>query len=147
MAVRTLLTVSLIAFVVGACGSEDDGGDAAESLGGEWTAVSGVSDGANVELLDGFAVTIGIDGDRIEGTAACNRYTGTVSIGDDGSFAAGDLSWTEIGCEPAVMGVEQAYLMSLGRFAEYDLGDGFLTLSSETDEWVFAQAVASDAGG
>ena len=132
---RILLTASLIALVA-ACGSTDDGGGAA-SPDGEWLAVSGVSDGVDVPLIDGFAVTIGIDSDLIEGTAACNRYSGTVAIGDDGSFAAGDLSWTEIGCEPAVMEVEAAYLRSLSRFTTYAVADGVLTLSSASDEWVF----------
>jgi len=140
---RIVLTATLLALTAAACG----GADEATAPDGEWFAVSGVSDGIAVELIDGFAVTIGFDGDRIEGTAACNRYSGLVEVGSDGSFAASELSWTEIGCEPAVMGVEQAYLVSLSSFTNYVVADDVLTLSSATDEWVFEPDTAAGAGG
>ena len=141
---RTLSTVAVavIVAVLAGCGSSDG----MSTPDGEWRAVSGISDGADVELVEDFDVTIGFDGDRLAGTAACNGYGGSVAIGDDGSFAAADLSWTEIGCEPAVMAVEQAYLTSLTRFTEYQLTADLLTLRSGTDEWVFT-GVAVAGGG
>ena len=100
--------------VLAACGSADDGGSAGSPVG-DWIAVSGTSDGSNVELIEGFAVKISIDDDQVAGTAACNRYSGGVSIGSDGSFQVDGLSWTEIGCEPAVLELEQSFLAALGR--------------------------------
>jgi heat shock protein HslJ len=129
---RIVLTAALLAVAAVACG-----GDEATAPEGEWIAVSGVSEGAPVELVDGFAVSIGFDGDLIEGTAACNRYSGVAEVGSDGSFSASELSWTEIGCEPAVMEVERAYLVSLAGFTDYVVADEVLTLTGPDHEWVF----------
>lgn len=137
---RSPLIAAIAALVLAACGSVDDDVVSPE---GEWIAVSGVSDGLAVELIDGFAVTIGLDGDQMVGTAACNRYTGIVAIGPGGSFEASELSWTEIGCEPAVMEVEGAYLTSLGNVTDYVAAVDVLTLSSDSDEWVFERSVSS----
>ena len=142
MRTRTLLGLTLMAVALAACGAADESGDAA-SPDGDWIAVSGVSDGSNVEFVEGFAVTISIDGDQVEGTAACNRYSGEVTVGSDGSFQVGGLSWTEIGCEPAVLELEQSYLGSLGAVTNYVVAGGVLTLSSESDEWVFASHVGT----
>jgi len=135
MRTRTLLGVALAAIAMTACGSDEDGD--AGSPDGEWIAVSGVSDGSAVELIEGFAVTIGIDGDQVVGTAACNRYSGQVTTDRGGSFRASDLSWTEIGCESAVLEVERSYLTSLDEFTNYAVSDDVLTLSGSSDEWVF----------
>lgn len=140
MTVRTLSTIAavVVAAALAGCG----GSDGVSTPDGAWVAISGISDGADVDLVEGSDVTIAFDGDRVAGTAACNGYGGSVALGDDGTFTAADLSWTEIGCEPTVMAVEQAYLTSLTRFTEYQLAAGLLTLRSGTDEWVFTE----DAG-
>lgn len=141
MRTRILVGIAATAVALTSCGAGDDDASPAPSPAaspdGEWVAVAGVSDGSEVELVEGFAITIGIEEDQVVGISACNRYSGAVQVGDDGSFAASGLSWTEIGCEPAVLEVEQAYLTSLGEFTHYAVGDGSLTLSSESDEWVF----------
>ncbi len=134
---RTLLISAFVVLASVGCGSED--GDAA-SPEGAWIAVSGVSSGSDVELVEGFPVTLALDGDEVVGTAACNRYSGAVAIGSDGTFEASGLSWTEIGCEPAVHEVEQAYLASLSTFSNYAVADDVLTLSGTSDEWVFARS-------
>ncbi len=137
MRTRTLLGLTAMVVVLAACGSADDGGSAGSPVG-DWIAVSGTSDGSNVELIEGFAVKISIDDDQVAGTAACNRYSGGVSIGSDGSFQVDGLSWTEIGCEPAVLELEQSFLAALGDVTSYAVADGVLTLSGESDQWVFA---------
>ncbi len=131
------------ALVLVGCGAADTG-PAATSPEGDWIAVSGVSDGSEVVLIDGFAITISIQDDQIVGTAACNRYSGEATIGSDGSFGAGELSWTEIGCEPAVLAVEQSFLASLSDVDHYGVARDVLTLSSESDEWVFERLDPSD---
>lgn len=137
--IRTLLGITMVAVAVAACGSADDLVESG-SPDGEWVAVSGVSGGSSVELVDGFAVTIGIDGDQVVGTAACNRYTGRVAVDPSGSFGASELSWTEMGCEPAVHEVERSYLTSLDEFTNYAVSGDVLTLSSELDVWVFERS-------
>ena len=94
---------------------------------GDWVLRSGHLDGEEIALVDGWDVTLNIAGDRIGGTAACNSYGGTVDVVDDlglgGSFVVGELSWTEMGCEPEVMELEQQFLAALGRVDSYELAD------------------------
>lgn len=109
--------------------SSDDASDDApdETVDGDWVLVSGHLDGEEIALVDGWAVTMSIDGDRIGGTAACNGYGGTVAVEDElglgGPFVVGELSWTEMGCEPEVMELEQRFLAALGRVDSYELAD------------------------
>ena len=108
---------------------DDMGGDNGSdgSIDGGWVLVRGQLDGEEIELVDGWDVTLNIDGDEIGGTAACNGYGGTVAVGDEfdlgGSFVIGELSWTEMGCEPAVMELEQQFLRALGEIDSYELAD------------------------
>jgi heat shock protein HslJ len=70
-------------------------------------------------------VTLTIDGDQVFGTAACNGYGGTLAaddrLGGGGPFRVTELSWTEIGCEPDVMQLEQQYLAALQAVDSYEL--------------------------
>lgn len=103
----------------------DDGTDA--TVQGDWILRGGHLDGEEITLVDDWNVTMSIEGDRIGGTAACNSYGGSVAIGDEfalgGSFVVGELSWTEMGCEPEVMELEQRFLAALGRVDSYELAD------------------------
>jgi heat shock protein HslJ len=105
--------------------TNDDASD--ETVDGDWALVSGHLDGEEIELVDGWTVTMSIDGDRIGGTAACNGYGGTVVVDDElglgGSFVVDELSWTEMGCEPAVMELEQRFLAALVRVDSFELAD------------------------
>jgi heat shock protein HslJ len=104
----------------------DDGVDES-SIDGDWVLRRGHLDGEEIALVDGWDVTMNLDGDRIGGTAACNGYGGTVGVGDEfelgGSFVVGELSWTEMGCEPAVMELEQQFLAALSQIDSYELAD------------------------
>lgn len=61
----------------------------------------------------GIPVTIRFDGDRVGGSAGCNRYSGTVErSGDEVEF--GPLAVTMRLCPPDVMAVESAFLTLLG---------------------------------
>lgn len=138
----SLLLIVAVLVSVAACGADDaspsepastlpppttgaDGADAGETLDGSWTLTSGHLDGERIVLVEGWDVTLVIDGDQIQGTAACNGYGGSVAIGDEfglgGSFAVGELAWTEMACEPAVMDVEQQYLAALQAVDSYEL--------------------------
>ncbi len=146
-------TASLLAAVVlvgaAACGTDDastgDNGTpsepgttvdrAAVSADGSWVLVAGTLDGEPLDLVDGRDVTLVIDGSEIGGTAACNGYGGSVTLGEEsefgGSFAVGELAWTEMACEPAVMELEQRFLAAVQKVDSYELadtlshGDGF----------------------
>ncbi len=142
-----LLAGSLV--LASACGSDDGGGqadplpgppdtsadgstdstsgDGDGSIDGFWLLIRGVLDGEEIVFVDGWDVTMNLDGDQIGGTAACNGYGGSVTLGDEfelgGSFEIGELSWTEMGCEPAVMELEQRYLTALDAVDSYELAD------------------------
>lgn len=111
---------------------------------GDWIAISGVAAGSDVALLDGWDITMSVDGDEIGGTAACNGFGGAAEIDDDGSFRVGELSWTEMGCESPVQTLEQVFLTSLGDVTHYAVLDDVLTLSSDVDEWVFHRMTPVD---
>ena len=140
--VKRRFAVLLAASVVlAACGGDgDDDASDPSTVEGEWVAVSGVSEGDEIDLIDGFAVTIEFSDGAVEGQGSCNRYSGEADVGDDGSIAVSDLSWTEIGCEPDVQMVENAYLASLARVDSFSTDDDVLTLSSDVDEWTFERA-------
>ena len=70
--------------------------DPAGTIDGSWRLTSATIDGSVIALVDGWQVTLDVDGDQIGGTAACNGYGGTAVIGD-GTVSVGELSWTEMG--------------------------------------------------
>ena len=143
------LFVAGVLVLASACGSDDSGGqrdslpgppdttvdddDSTDgsgedgSIDGAWLMVGGFLDGEEIALVDGWDVTMQLDGDEIGGTAACNGYGGSVTIGQaselGGSFEVGELSWTEMGCEPAVMELEQQYLAALAAVDSYELAE------------------------
>ena len=139
-----LLMVAIGAVLVAACGDDtatsDDSGDGASApdvtlpvpddddsspLTGSWILTSGHLDGEPFEFVDGWNVTLTIEGDQVFGTAACNGYGGTVAtddrLGGGGPFRVTELSWTEMGCEPDVMQLEQQYLAALQAVDSYEL--------------------------
>jgi len=100
-----------------------DDGDSSSPTG-SWVLTSGRLDGVPIELVDGRSVTLTIDGDQVFGTAACNGYGGTLATDDrlgGGPFRVTELSWTEMGCEPDVMQLEQQYLAALAAIDSYEL--------------------------
>lgn len=142
MKMRRFLIPALLlgAVAFSACGqdSDNDSSGSGESLNGEWIAVSGNTDGVDVVLIDGYDVTLSVDGDEVRGRAACNSYQGTVDLGD-GTITVAELMWTEMGCEPAVHETEQAFLGALGDAATYTVSEDTLTLTGTDDEWVFTR--------
>lgn len=114
---------------------DGDDGDAA-SIDGPWRLVSGIVDGSDVAMVAGWDVTLTVDGTQLWGTAACNGYGGTVDAAG-GGFAVDELGWTEMGCEPAVMELEQSFLLSLPGIDAHAVVDDMLTITGPDAEWVF----------
>jgi heat shock protein HslJ len=137
-----------VALVAAGCGGDDDSRPAGEpvptpgpssSVDGDWIAISGVTDGATIELVEGRDVTLTIDGSSIGGTAACNGYGGEADFGE-GSISVGQVYVNEMGCEAPIHEVEQAYIAALTTATHVVVIDDVLTLSSGDDEWVFERA-------
>lgn len=117
----SILLVGL-ALLAAACGSEDPAGSPGSTLDGDWVLTGGVA------LVDGFPITMSIEGDQISGRAACNSYFGKVTT-DGSRLTIGELGATEMGCEPAVMDAEAAFLAALLEVTTFDRNGDRLTLS------------------
>ena len=64
---------------------------------------------------------------RIDGLAACNRYTGPVSFDRDG-VAFGDLASTRMMCPDSIMDQEQRFFEALAKIDRLALADDGRTL-------------------
>ncbi len=109
--------------------------DAGDTVDGSWSLTSGTVDDVPLSLIDGWDVTLVVERGAVSGRAACNGYGGSVDVGD-GTFRVSELSWTEMGCEPSVMELEQAFLRGLSAVTSFTIAGGVLTLSGPTTELV-----------
>jgi heat shock protein HslJ len=74
--------------------------------------VGGVHDGDPLPILERAPITMTVDGTQVGGIAACNHYGGEITISGD-RVTIGAMSMTEMGCDPAVMEAESAYIAAL----------------------------------
>lgn len=106
------------------------GGTAATSpasapLAGDWVLAEGI------DVVEGYPVSLSIDGTTAGGRSACNSYGARVVL--DGSAVRFDqVSSTDIGCDPAVMDVEAAYIDALVRVRSWSIVGGQLQLDGPT---------------
>ncbi len=108
---------------------------------GDWILVSGVP------MVDGYPITFSVDGEQFSGTAACNRYGGTITQSED-SIVLSAIFQTEMACMDAgVMESESAYLAALGAATHWSIADGQLRLDVPGESLVFdpAPEVSGDA--
>lgn len=128
------MPVFALALLLAACGEDAGDGAAAPTVAtvpdGQWDLVSGVP------VVDGFPVTLIIEGADAGGRAACNSYFGSVTV-DGSSITISQLGQTEMACEPGVMESESAYLSALMSMTSWErTGDG-LVLRGAGGELVF----------
>ena len=116
-------------------GSSDPGGSAA-SYDGTWRLVEGRGPEGEVPIVQGYRITLSIEGRNINGTAACNGYGGEASI-DGSSFSLGSVSITEMACRPDVMDSEAAYTAALPTVDEIARDGDTLTLTGKNTELRF----------
>lgn len=130
---RALLLLAAVALLGTACGG---GGSVLGQLGngdgplGSWELAASTPP---VEVPDGARVTLLLEQRegvvRAGGTAACNSYGGTASVGTDGAWSLRDVAVTEMACDPpALMDAERAYLDLLATTDEWSVEGGELTL-------------------
>jgi heat shock protein HslJ len=99
--VARVLLVALLALA--GCGGAAAGPDVL----GDWVLVSGVPQPA------GVSATLVVEEDRLRGVSFCNHYSGSYTL--DGRVVAIDgLGGTDMGCDPAVLAAETAFLTALG---------------------------------
>ncbi|HSK93153.1 MAG TPA: META domain-containing protein [Candidatus Angelobacter sp.] len=110
---RIRLAAALVAvLVVAGCDALFPPGGDAGPIDGEWRLTGGSHDGLPLPIPPEAPISLVVDGDEVGGRAACNQYGGEVTLdGDDVTFGA--MSMTEMGCDPAIMDAESAYLAAL----------------------------------
>ncbi len=120
------LVLTLAALVaLSACGRRSDSG---ASLDGDYRMTSGVADGESIPLQEDHPVTLTIDGDHVEGTAACNEYGGTIVVEGD-HVTISDLATTEMACFPEEsMVTGRMFLAALTAVDTLESDEGSLTL-------------------
>jgi heat shock protein HslJ len=97
---------------------------------GSWQLVDGI------DPVPDRRITLVLEGDRVGGVAACNSYGGALVVERD-RFAVRSLSQTEMGCEPAAMAAEAAYLDALGQVETFAREREALVLSGPSVELRF----------
>lgn len=129
----------LLVVLVG-CGADGPVGPAGEDAGDgalegtEWVLVDGSP------MVEGYPITMRVEGGEISGRAACNSYGGTVDVARD-TIAVGDLARTEMGCpDPGVHDSESAYLEALQAVERYEATGGELVLFGAGNELRFEEA-------
>lgn len=116
----------------------------APASGPLWTELDGTSwqlaelNGA--ALVDGSVITLEIDGDRVAGSAGCNRYNGQLEVDGD-QLAFGPLMGTRMFCgQDGLMDQENAFQATLAAVDSFDLSGESLTLSGPDGDLLFAPA-------
>ena len=133
-AMAVLLVVLVGCGPDGPAGSPGEGPGDGALAGTEWVLVEGSP------MVEGYPITLRVEGGEVSGTAACNSYSGTVDI-TQGTIAVGDLARTEMGCpDPGVHDSESAYLEALQAAERYERTGGELVLSGTGHELRFEQA-------
>jgi heat shock protein HslJ len=133
---------ALVALALGACGgsgSEPGGsepGGSSSTYDGTWTLVEGRGPDGEISVIDGYPVTLTVEGELIGGTAACNGYNGEATI-DGTSFKVPGFSMTEMGCRRDVMDAEAAYVSALSAANTIGREQDVLTLSGDETEMTF----------
>jgi len=83
---------------------------------------------------EGVLVTLTVEGDRVSGSAGCNRYFGSVRGAGPRELTIGPLGSTRMVCPEPRMETERRYLTALESIRELGFLNGRLALSYEPGE-------------
>lgn len=103
-------------------------------LAGPWELIAGT----DVPIVDDHPITLTFTGSDVGGVSACNQYGGRVSL-EGGSFTIAELGMTDMGCEPAILAAEEAYLAAIVQVDRAALDGNELVLSGPDVELRFAR--------
>lgn len=133
------MSLPLALAVLTSCSSPDGG---TVDISGSWELVSGVTSDGDVVPVDGYPITLDVDGDQVTGSDGCNSYTGTVSVEGSG-IAFGALAQTERAClDEAVMAAAGAYSTALVRVDSVSVGEDDLLVLAGQDVTLTFQLAA-----
>jgi heat shock protein HslJ len=120
---RIALMVSLLALVAG-CQSTNIGVPGSVALSGtSWLAEE--IDGRGV--LEKVRSTLEFEGERVDGSAGCNRFSAPV-VTNGNALHAGIAETTRVVCSPVVMGQELRFFAALAATTSYRIEDDSLRL-------------------
>lgn len=132
----------MAALLLTACGGAAGPGSGGATPDGDWVLQSGTSDSAEVPIVDGYDITLTIDGDDWGGTAACNSYGGTAAV-DGSQVTVTGVFQTEMACpQDGVMESEAQYLDAFLQVSSFEVADDRMVLRdgpSDT-ELIFARS-------
>ncbi len=131
------------AVVTGAVGMEPaDAGDADgfedDWHNADWQLVDGTTAAGPLQLIEEWPITLTIHSDKFTGSSACNYY-GALLTRDGDSVRIDGIGGTEMGCEPAVMALESAFLEALAGVDRISRDGATLTLSGPEVELHFVE--------
>jgi heat shock protein HslJ len=111
-----------------------------------WRLVELQSDSEEMVLvLDQSTVDVTFDGGELGGTAGCNRYFGSYSLGESNHLTVGsEMGSTQMACVPEVMEQEQRYLGLLGQTGKVDRTEDYLLLQ-DADSTTLLNFVATES--
>jgi heat shock protein HslJ len=132
---RQLAVMAIISLFLAACGTPG----ASASPEGSWDLTSGTVDGKPLPMVDSAPITLVFDQDGVGGRAACNQYFGQFEVNGDSITITG-LGQTEMGCDPAIMDSEAAYLAALARADTITIDGDTLLLEGEGVELSFERS-------
>ncbi|MBW3612350.1 MAG: META domain-containing protein [Chloroflexi bacterium] len=135
MSIRLSLALVVVLVAAGCDLSLPPAGNAG-GPGGEWTLVDGTHRGNPLPIPAEAPITMTIDRGEVGGRAACNTYGGAVTL-DGERIGFGAMSMTEMGCDPAVMEAESAYLTALDDVERWARQGERLTLTGEAVELTY----------
>ncbi|TVR36263.1 MAG: META domain-containing protein [Nitriliruptor sp.] len=145
-ATRTRLLLLVAALLLTACGGAAGPDRASATPDGDWVLQSGTSGSAEVPIVDGYDITLRIDGDDWGGTAACNSYGGTATV-DGSQVSVTGVFQTEMACEEdGVMESEAQYLDAFQRISSFEVADDRLVLRDDPSdtELIYARSAPDE---
>jgi len=128
------------ALLLTACAATQDGPEPSSLDGTSWRLDSWSHTGVNPR---DFEITAEIEGNRVSGKAAVNRYFGPLEHGPDGTFKPGLLGSTMMaGPEPA-MRAEQVFLRLMRDARRYGTVDDSLRIFADDGTQILSFRPAS----
>jgi len=128
-----LAASTAVVLAVAGCGA---GAGSPPDVAGEWELVEFSRDGTVVPEPVGGRATLTLADGEVGGTSFCNSYSGTYRLEGDELSVSG-LGGTELGCAPALMEAESAYLAALAAVEQVGTAEGYLMLSGGDTELTY----------
>jgi len=138
-----IVTVGLVAVACTSTGGGGTSGGTGGTLDGTaWTLKTYAVNGTATPVPSGLVVDAKFAGGKVSGFAGCNVYTAPATI-SGATLKVGQAATTLMACEPAVSGVETAYLANLAAAATFTATADSLTIFGSDAKQLLTYSAAS----